>query len=255
MVDAAALESALDDVAARLRAARRVSVITGAGVSAASGVPTFRGPDGLWRRQRPEDLATPAAFARDPGLVWAWYAERRSAIARCRPNAAHDVLGAWSRPPRAWTIITQNVDDLHLDAGTERLVRLHGSLWELRCARPCRAGARPWPDRRVPLPEVPPPCPHCGGPARPAVVWFGEALDPGAIRTAHLAADCDVFVAAGTSALVYPAAGFLHEAAARGAVTVEINPDSTPATAAVHLVVAAPAEAALPALAARLREG
>jgi NAD-dependent deacetylase len=243
----------IETLAARLRTARRVSVLTGAGVSAASGVPTFRGADGLWRRHRPEDLATPQAFARDPVLVWTWYAERRAAIARCRPNPAHAVLAAWSQPPRRWTVVTQNVDDLHADAGTERLVRLHGSLWELACARPCPAGEEPWPDRRVPISPMPPACPHCGGAARPAVVWFGEALDPGALAAADAAASCDVFIAAGTSAVVYPAAGFLHEAARRGALTVEINPEATPATAAVDMAIAGGAEDVLPALDARLR--
>lgn len=247
------MPGALETLADRLRAVRRVSVITGAGVSAASGVPTFRGPDGLWRRYRPEDLATPDAFARDPALVWAWYAERRATIARCRPNAAHAVLAGWSRPPRGWTVITQNVDDLHLEAGTERLVRLHGSLWDLLCARPCRSGATPWPDRRVPLAPCPPVCPHCGGLARPAVVWFGEALDPGALQAASAAASCDVFIATGTSAVVYPAAGFLHEAASRGALTVEINPDPTPATAVVDLAIAGAAEDVLPRIDALLR--
>ena len=126
--------------------------MTGAGVSAASGVPTFRGPDGLWRRYRPEELATPEAFARDPALVWEWYAWRRETVAACRPNAAHDVLARWSQRD-GFRLITQNVDDLHVRAGTRDLVRLHGSLWELKCFNGCARGARPWRDERVPLPE------------------------------------------------------------------------------------------------------
>src|SRR5688572_2730558 len=117
----------LQALAARLRAARRVTAITGAGVSAASGVPTFRGEDGLWRRYRPEDLATAQAFARDPALLWEWYGWRRETIARCAPNAAHEVLARWSRDGASTTVVTQNVDDLHVKAGTARLVRLHGS--------------------------------------------------------------------------------------------------------------------------------
>lgn len=235
----------LTTLATRLRSAARVTVVTGAGVSVASGVPTFRGPDGLWRRHRPEDLATPEAFQRDPALVWEWYAWRRETIARCTPNAAHRVLAAWSKAFPLCTVITQNVDDLHLRAGTEGLVRLHGSIWELACAAPCRRGAHPWPERRVPLPECPPCCPHCGGLARPGVVWFGEPLDAADVRAAHDATRCDVFIAVGTSAVVYPAAGFLHEAAAQGAYTAEINADSTPASSSVDVAVRGAAEAVL----------
>ena len=161
-------------MAERLRRARRVTVLTGAGVSAASGVPTFRGAGGLWRSFRSEDLATAQAFERDPALVWEWYAWRREAMASARPNAAHHVLAAWSRRWSGFVVITQNVDDLHVHAGTLGLVRLHGSLWELSCWRGC--GAPPWRNEDVPLPEMPPLCPSCGGLARPAVVWFGEAL-------------------------------------------------------------------------------
>src|SRR5688500_16174551 len=140
--------------------------MTGAGVSSASGVPTFRGPQGLWRKFRPEDLATPEAFARDPGLVWEWYAWRRDKIAGCQPNAAHDVIARWSRDPAGTgrvAVLTQNVDDLHGRAGTNGVVRLHGSIWELSCWTGCAAGRTPWRDDRVPLPVVPPRCPHCGG--------------------------------------------------------------------------------------------
>jgi len=238
---------ALADLAARLRAASRVTVITGAGVSAASGVPTFRGADGLWRRFRPEELASPGAFARDPDLVWEWYAWRRETIARCAPNAAHQVLADWSRR-RSCRVITQNVDDLHVRAGTEGLVRLHGSIWELACADRCAAGARPWPDTRVPLPECPPRCPHCGGLARPAVVWFGEPLPDAAVRGARAATACDVFIAAGTSAVVYPAAGLMHEAAARGAWTAEINLETTPASSSVDAAIQGPVQDVLPEL-------
>lgn len=173
----------LATLAAQIRKARRLTILTGGGVSAASGVPTFRGQDGLWRRYRPEDLATPEAFARDPGVVWEWYAWRRDMIAGCEPNAAHHVIARWSGSDPATSrlkvvVITQNVDDLHIRAGTQGLVRLHGSIWELSCVNRCAAGSGPWRDERAPLPECPPKCPHCGGLARPAVVWFGESLDP-----------------------------------------------------------------------------
>lgn len=245
------MSSGIDEAIRRLRSAGRVTILTGAGVSAASGVPTFRGADGLWRQHRAMDLATPEAFARDPALVWEWYAWRRSQIAACAPNPAHDVIARWSRRP-GWTLVTQNVDDLHLRAGTRDPVRLHGSIWELSCWGGCAAAARTWRDERVPLPEVPPRCPACGGLARPAVVWFGESLDPEDVDRAVEATRCDVFVAAGTSAVVYPAAGFLAQARARGAFTIEINPEATAFSGAVDCVLPDGAERVFPALDAGL---
>lgn len=243
----------IDALAARLRETSRITVLTGAGVSAASGVPTFRGADGLWRQFRPEELATPEAFDRDPNLVWEWYAWRRETIAACRPNAAHDVLARWSRGAGGaggtWCrIITQNVDDLHIRAGTRDLVRLHGSIWELACAAAC--GHPRWRDERVPLPQVPPRCPGCGDLARPAVVWFGESLAPDDVDRAMRACACDVFLTVGTSSVVYPAAGLVHEARRRGAFTVEINLEPTAASAAVDLPIHARAEEVLPLLSA-----
>jgi NAD-dependent deacetylase len=241
----------MDDLAAvagRLSVARRVTVLTGAGVSAASGIPTFRGPGGLWKQFRPEDLATPEAFARDARLVWEWYDWRRTLIAACRPNRAHEVLAAWSRRFPQFVLITQNVDGLHERAGTSNLLRLHGSIWEVRCNRPCAAGARPWRDELVAGATRPPRCPHCGDPLRPAVVWFGEALDTAALRRATAATACDVFMAVGTSASVYPAAGLLPEAQQRGACTVEINPDVTDASHTVDFALSGAAERVLDAL-------
>ena len=231
-------------LAARLRQAGRLTVLTGAGVSAASGVPTFRGAGGLWRRYRAEDLATPAAFLRDPRLVWEWYAWRRELIAACRPNAAHEAIARWSRALAGCRVITQNVDDLHVRAGTERLTRLHGSIWELSCTASC--GVPPWRDERVPLPDLPPRCPACSAPARPAVVWFGESLRQADIDAAMSATDCDVFLTVGTASVVYPAAGLVHEARRRGAFTAEVNLDETPASAEVDLAIAGPAEQILP---------
>jgi NAD-dependent deacetylase len=232
-------------LAARLRLARRVTVLTGAGVSAASGVPTFRGQDGLWRNYRAEELATREAFARDPNLVWQWYGWRREKLAGCRPNPAHEVLAAWTNRSSFWKVVTQNVDDLHLQAGTRGLVRLHGSIWELACWPGCMKAPRRWRDERVPLPESVPRCPHCGALARPAVVWFGESLDPDDVRQAQEAMACDVFVAAGTSSIVYPAAAFLGVARAHGAFTAEINIEPTPASAEVDVAIHEPAECAL----------
>jgi NAD-dependent protein deacetylase/lipoamidase len=237
-------------LAEQLRNAGRVTVMTGAGVSAASGVPTFRGAGGLWRSFRAEDLATPDAFASDPALVWEWYEWRRATIASCQPNAAHDVLAQWTQDSPQCTVITQNVDDLHLRAGTQRLVRLHGSIWELSCWNRC--GTAPWRDERVPLPTRPATCPGCGGLARPGVVWFGESLSPADVHAASVACACDVFLAIGTSAIVYPAAGFLQQARTQGAFTVEINPDATPASSLVDMAVKDAAEVFLPRLAAAL---
>jgi NAD-dependent deacetylase len=247
------IESALlDRVAARIRTARRVTVLTGAGVSAASGVPTFRGPEGLWKSFRPEDLATPDAFARDPRLVWEWYDWRRQRIAGCVPNRAHDVLATWERERPGCTLITQNVDGLHERAGAERVIRLHGSIWEVSCWSRCGRVPQTWRDETVPLHEIPLRCQHCGGLARPGVVWFGEALDPYVMARAEKALTCDVFITAGTSSLVYPAAGLVHGAAGHGAFTVEINPDATPATSAVDVALQGPAEIVLDELEQRL---
>ena len=233
-------------LADRLRTARRISVLTGAGISAASGVPTFRGEDGLWRNYRPEDLATARAFERDPALLWEWYGWRRETIAGCAPNAAHDVLARWSRDGERTTVVTQNVDDLHLKARTERLVRLHGSIWELSCSIGCCAeGRQGWRDERVPLPDLPR-CPHCQALARPAVVWFGEMLAESDLRAAVQATRCDVFLTVGTSAVVYPAAALVEQARRHGAFTVEINAEATPATAVVDLAIHAPSELVLP---------
>lgn len=237
----------LDDLASRIRLANRLTIMTGAGVSAASGIPTFRGPQGLWRQFRPEDLATPDAFARDPQVVWEWYAWRREQIAACQPNAAHEVIATWAN--RVGTVvITQNVDDLHLRAGTRDLIRLHGSIWELSCAARCQAGVRPWRDERVPLSPCPPRCPHCGGLARPAVVWFGESLDHATLDAALQATACDLFLTVGSSSVVYPAAGLVHEAQRRGAFTAEINLEDTPASLVVDVALRGSAAVVLAAL-------
>jgi NAD-dependent deacetylase len=242
-----------EELVTRLRSARRLVVVTGAGVSAASGIPTFRGADGLWRTYRAEQLATPEAFAHDPKTVWEWYDWRRGLIAERKPNAAHDVLAKWSTRP-GFTLITQNVDGLHERAGTANVIRFHGSIWELRCAAGC--GTPAWEDHTTPLPALPAMCPACGGLARPGVVWFGEQIDPDVLeRSSDAAAHADVLLSIGTSALVYPAAGLLHHARRAGAFTAEINPGATGATGDVDLAIAAPAEDALPMLDARIRMG
>ena len=227
----------------RLHSARRITVLTGAGVSAASGVPTFRGAGGLWRNHQAQQLATPEAFARDPQLVWEWYGWRRQVIAGCSPNPAHDVIARWSQRP-GFTLITQNVDGLHERAGTRAVVRYHGSIWTLKCWNEC--GAADWEEASVPLVPLPPRCPACGGLARPGVVWFGESIPRDASRASEEATACDLFLSIGTSSVVYPAAGLVASAKARGAFTVEINPETT--GAAVDVAIAEPAEVVLPQL-------
>ena len=255
------------DLVDRLQPDARITVLTGAGVSAASGVPTFRGADGLWKNFRPETLATAEAFGRDPKLVWEWYAWRRFRIAACDPNAAHRVLADWSRRFKNFSLITQNVDGLHERAAASAkastfakatadktagqghepdIIRLHGSIWEVSCWQGCANSPTRWRDETLSFAEIPPRCPHCRGPIRPGVVWFGETLDPTVVRQASKAAACDVFITVGTSAIVYPAAGFITAAKHHGAYTVEINPETTPATSAVDLSLRGGAEMVLP---------
>ncbi len=237
----------------QLARASRVTVATGAGVSAASGVPTFRGDDGLWNDFRVEELATPAAFARDSRVVWEWYEWRRRLVARCAPNRAHEVLAAWSRRYPRFALITQNVDGLHERAGTRNVVRFHGSIWELACWEGCSSGDR-WRDETE-LTTLPPPCPRCGGLARPGVVWFGEPIEPLVLEQSLAALDCDVFVVVGTSGVVYPAAGLADEARRRGAFTIEINPEVTEATPRFDLALQERAEESLGRLEEELSSG
>ena len=161
-------------------------------------------------------------------------------------------MADWSLRFPGFTLITQNVDGLHERAGTARVLRLHGSIWDVGCWRGCRPPRTGGVTTRRRSSRLPPPCPHCGGPLRPGVVWFGEALDGDIVEASLDATDCDVFFTVGTSAVVYPAAGFVDHARRRGALTVEINPDSTPASSGVDVVLAAPAEAVLPQLDERL---
>jgi NAD-dependent deacetylase len=209
----------MDAVRQWLREASSIAVLTGAGVSAESGVPTFRGNHGLWRKYRAEELATPGAFARDPKLVWEWYDWRRSVIAQAKPNPGHYALAEAEARAQNFTLITQNVDGLHELAGSRNILRLHGSIWLLRCLD-CK---REREDRRASFAELPPRC-ECGGMLRPGVVWFGEALPPQIWQAAEKAArSADLFLLIGTSAVVYPAAGLATMAKSAGARVVEIN--------------------------------
>jgi NAD-dependent deacetylase len=211
---------------AELRTAASIAVLTGAGISEESGVPVFRGPGGLWRQYRPEDLATPEAFARSPELVWEWYDWRRIRIASAQPNPAHEALVHLEKRCPSFALITQNVDGLHDLAGSRQVIKLHGDIWTVRCQRCGGTQA----DRRVPLPEIPPRC-RCGGVLRPGVVWFGESLPPEAWQAAAEAAGaCSLFLVVGTSALVYPAAGLPLIAKQQGAKLMEVNFEPTALT-------------------------
>lgn len=201
-----------------LKPSSKVAVLTGAGVSAESGIPTFRSNGGWWRQHRFEDLATPEGFARDPKFVWTWYEERRRAIAAARPNAGHEALAEIEKRVAAFTLITQNVDGLHDLAGSKNVIKLHGDIWTLRCMKCGKERVD-----RSELNDLPPYC-ACGGMLRPGVVWFGEMLPEGAMERATAAVrEADVLIVAGTSAQVYPAAGLIPMAR----TVIEINPEAT----------------------------
>lgn len=228
----------ISDLEAFLSRSRSLCVLTGSGVSQESGIPTFRGTEGLWRQFRAEDLATPEAFARDPLLVWEWYAWRRELIQRAQPNAAHRALAELeerfsAKPEGHFTLLTQNVDGLHERAGSRNVVRLHGDIWQLRCTR-CGAERQ---DYSVPLVPFPPRC-SCSSLLRPGVVWFGEPLPEAAWQqAARAAASADLFLVIGTSALVHPAASLPWIAKENGAQLVEINPFPTPLSARADGVI------------------
>jgi NAD-dependent deacetylase len=228
----------------RLRGPGPILVLTGAGVSAESGLATFRGPGGMWEGRDPMTLATPEAFAEDPETVWRFYAWRREQAAAARPNPGHEALAALERARDELLVVTQNVDGLHERAGTRRIVRLHGSLWRLRCL----GENREFDDTRHDLGPLPARC-ECGALLRPGVVWFGEALPVDAIRAAEQAArEAALVIVAGTSSQVYPAAALPQVARERGAWVVEINPERTPLTALADEHIAAPSGEALPEL-------
>lgn len=228
----------------RIRKARRVVVFTGAGVSQESGLATFRGSGGLWERYRAEDLATPEAFARDPRLVWDWYADRFSAMRAATPNAAHRTIARWQDRFPSLLVVTQNIDGLHQRAGSAHVVELHGTIWRSHC----RGCGRSVETAEIAAGELPPACP-CGDLLRPSVVWFGEALPLVAFERANEAAGrCDLLVAVGTSARVWPAAGLIQVAAASGALVVEVNREPSALSDLAHAALVGAAGELLPAL-------
>jgi len=234
------------DAAACLARARHACVLTGAGISAESGIPTFRDAlTGLWANYRPEELATPEAFARDPALVWQWYEWRRGLVRQALPNAGHLALVELARYLPRLTLVTQNVDGLHQRAGSQGVVEYHGNILRDRCTAEQAERER----AAVAADDGLPRCANCGALLRPDVVWFGEPIPPGALREADAAAaDCDVFLAVGTSSLVYPAAGLAEIALRRRVPVVEINPNATELSTRATVVLREPAGRALTAL-------
>ncbi len=224
------LDAALTAAATMLRSSEVVTVLTGAGVSAESGIPTFRDAlTGLWSQFSPEELATPEAFAADPSRVWGWYAVRRAMVRHAKPNAAHDALAYLSRRLPRCTLVTQNVDGLHEAAGHNDVVSLHGSLLRVRCSADCSPPFEAPTSMDAPSLEIgpvaPPPCDKCGAPLRPDVVWFGEPLPGEALERARTATfACDVFLSVGTSNMVEPAASLPWLASSHGSTVLVINP-------------------------------
>ncbi|PYE54245.1 SIR2 family NAD-dependent protein deacylase [Deinococcus yavapaiensis] len=235
-----------------LRSARRVAVLTGAGVSAESGIPTFRDAQtGLWARFRPDDLASPSAYARDPLFVWSWYKERYEVCAKASPNEGHVRLAEMERDNAGGvTVVTQNVDGLHVRAGSRNVVEVHGNLTTSRCERCGNVDPLPPPDAF----DLPPHCSKCGSRARPNVVWFGETLPELALERAYLAfEEASVALVIGTSSVVYPAAALPEVTLHRGGVLIEINPEETPLSRKAHLSLRATASEGLRALTAEPR--
>ena len=216
----------INSVSSLLKSTKKIVVLTGAGISAESGIPTFRGKDGFWKKYRAEELATPEAFRRNPELVWEWYNYRREIIHSKKPNQGHMTLSKWEKSGyfESFTLITQNVDGFHIIAGNKNVLEIHGNIWKVRCTSCFKEEF----NYEVPLKELPPKC-ECGGILRPGVVWFGESLPQDALSKSFEALkNSDVVLVVGTSGIVYPAASMPYFARERGAKVVEININETP---------------------------
>lgn len=238
------MEEQVKGLRALLAKAERVTALTGAGISAESGVPTFRGADGLWRNYNVMDLATPEAFARDPAIVWEFYNWRRTLISGLPFNSGHKALAELESKILRFTLITQNVDGLHLKAGSKNLLEIHGNLWKVRCTV-CRKISLDLSPNMGPSPR----CQECGGLLRPDVVWFGESLDGGLLsRAVQAARSCQVMLVVGTSSVVQPAASLALEAKEAGAVVAEINLEETPNSAMMDFCLLAKSGEILPKL-------
>jgi NAD-dependent deacetylase len=237
-----------DEIINALRKARSVVVLTGAGVSAESGVPTFRGQEGLWRNYNPQELATPEAFNKDPTLVWEWYDWRRGLIAPLEPNPAHLAIAELEERSPSFLLITQNIDGLHKKGGSKQMLELHGNIWNVRCV----AEGNVTENHDVPLQNIPPMC-SCGAMLRPHIVWFGESLDPHILHQSLQAIEaCDFLIVAGTSAVVQPSASFPIMARERGATVLEVNMEPTPISSVVNSSLFGKAGELLPQLVASL---
>jgi NAD-dependent deacetylase len=243
-----ARSDALEKAVAVLAAARRLVVTTGAGMSKESGIPTFRdAPSALWASYDPDELATRGGFRRNPALVWRWYAARRTMIARARAHEGHEALARLERSFEHFLLLTQNIDGLHLAAGSRRVIELHGNIFRYRCFDHDHPAPEP-PESA----EVPPRC-GCGSFLRPDVVWFGEPLSGSDLERAYDAiSSCDALLVVGTSGLVYPAAGFPEVAKSAGAKVIEVNPEPTPLSRLSDVVVRAGARDTLPAMVFRV---
>jgi len=238
--------SPINHAVAVLREAKRVAVLTGAGVSAESGVPTFRASDGLWEGHAIADVATPEGFRRNPRLVWEFYNGRRDNLTRVKPNAGHYALAGLQERYIDFTLVTQNVDGLHTVAGSKDVVELHGNIRRTRCL-----GCGIIEDRGLEPLGVEPRCPHCSGQLRPNIIWFHEVLPVPALSKAMKAAEqCDVLLVVGTSAVVYPAAGMIPQAA--DATIIEVNLDRTEASDSAQIGLYGPAGEILPQLCQQL---
>lgn len=233
----------LERIRERLEGSRAPVVLTGAGVSAESGVPTFRGPEGLWRGFRAEDLATPEAFRADPVRVWEWYDWRRSLISRTRPNAAHYALAELEKRRPGLILITQNVDGLHREAGSRNILEIHGSIWRVTCTE-CENSSE---NRDVPI-KIPPRC-SCGAFLRPGVVWFGEPLPEDILDAAYdAAARADFMLVVGTSGVVQPASSLAYRAKEAGAFMAEVNTERSALSKLMDSTVTGRAAEVLPGL-------
>lgn len=213
-----------EKVITKLAQTKYLLVITGAGISTESGIPTFRGADGLWKNYRAEDLATLDAFERDPITVWQWYDWRRGIIGKAQPNPGHLAIKELEDMFENFLLITQNVDGLHGRTGIKNMVEIHGNLWRVRCTREGTTSML----MDVPLKEIPPKC-SCGAIVRPDVVWFGESIPSHALDISFAALDqCDTLIVVGTSGVVYPVASFPQTVKRNGGFVVEINVEPTP---------------------------
>lgn len=237
-------------VAHLLKTSRKIVILTGAGVSKESGVPTFRDAmEGLWARFDPQELATPQAFRANPKLVWEWYEWRRERVRSAAPNPGHLALAALERRFPTLTLITQNVDDLHERAGSRRILHLHGNIAQSKCFFDCQGSPTLIDVARLTWAKEsgPPPCPHCGRWVRPDVVWFGEALPEDVLQEALIdSAHCDLMLVVGTSALVSPASAMPQIAYQNGAAVIECNPDSTPISSLARVRLPGPSGEMLP---------